>query len=219
MNNWNEERKRAAQEQELTEKLYEELEAALEYNKGQSLYFEKLYDLIDRTLSLESPSEIKTLLGDTKDDPNIIRLSFTKYITDTSRDYEPNIEVYKAAVSDGSIKLITDEAFLSMLRENFVRSAERVDYFFAKELAHNEFMRNHIATHYANLFVDPINRVDGQWNQETVTRLMEAIIQDGSIRYQLHEKLGMIRTKKIFLDRTIERTEEFLKLQGRIPNQ
>ena len=85
------------------------MEANLEYNKEQSLYFDQYAEFIDRTLSLRTVTEIKMLLEETKAFLGIARLSFTKVLTDTSRDYEPNIEIYKTAVSDGTIRLITDE--------------------------------------------------------------------------------------------------------------
>jgi hypothetical protein len=219
VNNWNEERKRATQERELSEKLYEELEGALEYNKMMSRYYDGLIEMIDRTLSIGSLAEVKSLLEEEKDYPGMRRYSFTRFITDAYRDYSPSIEVYKAAVSDGSIRLISNEALLSMLRLSFVRRPGSLENLLEKEIAKNVFIQNHIANHYAGLFVDSMNRVDGNWNQETEIKLMEAILQDGSIKYQLHEKRWVIIGKKLLIDNLTESAEEFLKSQGRIPNQ
>jgi len=120
ISDWNEAQKRIALENELTENLYEELLFTYESSRTTLDSFVKLSTIIEAVLYDGDGLDLEALLEKAGDNRGVKATGFITVLLDFTNFFNPHNDTYKAAVSDGSIALISDKVWLSRLEANYV---------------------------------------------------------------------------------------------------
>ena len=213
LDNRNDKRIQELTGEELSSRLYQELLTIREYNIQVLEDFQWQYEIIERILEQGTRLDVDSLIAATQDYWAIQVFTLTTYIFSFSEFYDPDIKMYKSSVEDGSIKLIKNEIFISVLEDIYTTGKYRLDRLYDREIASNKSIENHMVENYAALFKDRSNIVEGNWNTNTVKASLEAILDDGALRFILQKKLGHLKSKKSILENQIMGSvEEAIKL-------
>jgi len=203
LDNWNDKRKQLLAGEELSSRLYQELLTIREYNIRRLEDYQWQYNIIDRILEQGTRLDVDSLIAATQDHWAIQAFSLTTYVFSFTVFYDPDVKLYKSSVADGSIKLIKDEVFISDLENIYTTGKYRLDRLYDREIASNKSLENHMVENHATLFKDHSNIVEGNWDPNTVKASLEAILDDGSLRFILQNKLSILKSKRDILENDI----------------
>ncbi len=125
--------------------------------------------------------------------------SFTTYLFYFTEFFDPNIDLYKASLGDGSIKLIEDEEFVAELGRIYISGTTMIDRLLEREIEENRSIEDYLSITYGSLFIDQSIYAKGIWIHDTQKRLLHELVHDGTFRFKLQQKLAMLRSKQDIL--------------------
>lgn len=199
LDNWNERRNQESEGEELASRLYQELLINKEYNIEVLEEYNYQYNMIRKLLDQGPMFNVDSLISATEDHWFIRAFSLTTYIFSFTEFYDPNFKLYKSSVADGSIKLVNNERLVSNLEEIYITGKDKLDRLYEREVSANKSIENHITENFSVLFSIQTKMVDGAWDKSTVKTIMEAILDDGAIRYLFQLKLAILKSKRSIL--------------------
>jgi len=203
IDNWNEQRKEENAGNELALKLYEELLTTHEYSIDVFKKFDAQIGYIDMVLTQGQKLNVDSLLSASEETLMVRVFSFTTYILSFIEYYTPNFEVFESSLSDGSLKLVKDEELGNALQYIYNDLRNRFNVMYDREIASNENIEEYILENYSELFEDRSNIKVGRWDNETTKMLLEALLNDGALRYKLQQKNTKLKSKRAHLQHRI----------------
>jgi hypothetical protein len=212
VNIWNEQRKEKIAGNELASRLYQELLTTHMYSKDVFKKIDTQIGYIDLILAQGQKLNVDSLLSASEETLMVQVFTFTTYILTFIEYYAPNMEVFESSLSDGSIKLVMDEELVNALKYVHNDIKTRIKILYEREMASNENIEEYIAENYAGIFEDHSNIKKGKWDNETTKLLLEALQNDGALRFRLQQKNAKLKMKRAHLHhRIIPKIEEIIK--------
>lgn len=211
VNNWNEERKTQAREVALKENLDNTLKSVrteAEYFRDQLEGNIRLLEYVIRNWDNLSPENI-----------NEQALPFVKnnfspifFLTAYSQFFDPNMDIYNTAVSDGSISIIRDRDYLRSLHFINNYTSPRINELIEEEYEQSQTINNHIAMLYPEIFLnnslaDSAAAKSHLWSDQTYQEFFREIAKDGTLKYYLAHRLELKKGRLILL-RVLEQSIE-----------
>lgn len=210
LNNWNEQKKLARKEVILKEALHEELlvnqkiatdvrnriRSSIQYLDSMIYHWDHLTIDQIRTFPVnEFGYNFLGFLGYT--------ISYHQFLT-LSED------IYRTAVSDGSIALIQNREFVRDVEQVYAGYAVRVNDFMEDEDEVSRNIHDYISREYGNVFLGDDVAINTQSDQFH-NRFLTAIQKDGTLRYKLIERSRLKKSRMRLVEILIREIEDALE--------
>jgi len=196
---WNEMRKKETLGKELSNKLYEELQNTHEYLEQVLKNYDRQIGYIEKILTEGETLDVNSFIRNNRDYWAVLEFGLPTYILFFTEFYTPNNQYYKTFVNDGSLSIIENTEFVKNLDYIYEVGPMMIQSLLNREIESNVGIGNYISGKYGYLFKDQRNFQDGSWDFNTEQKLLEAIRNDGTIRFKLEQKLSMLKSKKTIL--------------------
>jgi hypothetical protein len=201
------------EEERLFNQLYQELSRNQEYNK-QHLQerFIPHVKFIETILKQGQNLRIDSFMVAHQDHWPVKTYSLLNYIYGFTEFYDPKMNLYQTAVNDGTISLIKDKEFVFGLESIYGEGKNQLERIYLKETEVNRVIQKYISDKYGSYFQKQVNDVDGTWGESITKTVLNDILQDGKIRFQLSIKLTNLKSKRgILEDHIILKSMELLE--------
>jgi len=205
VNTWNEYRKENKQEQQLADKLYEELLEYQNYCNGFLVRSSEEIDLSEfflknwKTLNL---NKVKTY-REKGLSPFLKSLAIKSTFGGFQYFYDPKFPYYSTSVNDGTISILKDKEFINRLDFIYTTGSKRMDGFYDAAGTAGGEIEKHISDEYNTLFIDSNPAILGDWDERSYDLFFHEIRKDGKLKSIFEKKYGLLKFKKFTVKKQI----------------
>lgn len=203
VNNLNEASKEQSLEARIYSQLYEELVNCHEYSIDEVDNYASQIFYLDKLLSKGPELNIDSLFLETEGLWPVELFSLSYYLIDFTGFYDPSLNFYNSSINDGSIAILQEKEFVYELEQVYVRGKNRMERLYDREIDLNQEIGQYIAQQYPEFFNADAHLRDSKWDRPSETALLEKLTSDGTIRYRLRDKLAILKSKVLILERDI----------------
>ena len=203
INNWNDERKEQVLETKIYKQLYDELLNCHIYSKGEYDEYRTQSRLLEHFISKGESLNIDSFIVQTGQLWPVETFSLSTYLIDFTGFYDPSLNFYNSSINDGTISILKDKNFVYRLENIYVKGKNRMDRLYEREIQLNREIGNYISDKYGELLRSEGTLKHGKWDAKSETELLRNIVKDGTIRYRLRDKLILLYSKLLILDRDV----------------
>jgi len=213
VNNWNTDRKKQLDAEELSKSLIAELEGmkfSVEDRSGKMNEQQKFiqYVINAKDIKMDSVLSFTNSFGFPMNPLNYL-FTFKFY-------FNPRDDVYRSALNDGSLSIIEPKWIVYYLNTAYSMSVKRLT---DHTMAENEIValiNEHVSNEYQELFSSgQIKDNIGSWDDELTNTILRKISTDGKLKYLLSARLQILQFKwgdlKYVVLPKIEKALELLK--------
>ncbi|TFV93630.1 hypothetical protein E4S40_15415 [Algoriphagus kandeliae] len=121
-----------------------------------------------------------------------------------SQFFDPRMDVYNAAVSDGSLSIIQDKRLTRRLDALYNYSVPRINELMNEEYLLGQSINEHIAVRYQHVFLDntlkdSLKVRPNLWSEDTYEVLFKEFREDGVLKYKLAHRLELKRSRLLLI--------------------
>ena len=208
VNNWNEEYKTRSLEAALIMNLDKSLETA----KRDAVFFrdrlEDNIELLEYTLQNWDSITVKDFQS------QIVPFQKNNFsslfsLTSYSQFFDPEMDLYNSAVSDGSIGLLRDRGYIRKLNRLYKFYVPRINELMTEEYRISQSITEHIASTYGEIFLQSTNSAhmsEGSviWSDDIYEAFFSNVKNDGTLKYKLAQRLEYKRGRLLLIRQLLE---------------
>ncbi len=203
INNWNELRKENSLESRIYSQLYEELVNCHKYSVEEMSDYESQIFYLHKLLSKGESLNIDSFIIESKELWPVEMFSLSYYLIDFTGFYDPSLNFYSSSVNDGSISMLKEKDFVYDLEEVYVKGKNRMDRLYNREIQLNQEIGKYISQQYGGIFSSTARLENSKWDRKSEIALLKNLTKDGVVRYRLRDKLAILKSKILILERDI----------------